>query len=267
MVLLTPISERMGSQADTGFSLWPAATILARWIALHPQLLEGKTVMEVGAGLGLCGLVAGRFAQRVLLTEYNEMCLQRLQEHVLLNIDDEEGGGKAATSVALHSRKTMQVRWLDWDRLEEGPLPSTWRVVDRDEEATEVKEEEEDKEDGEGKNGSSDEAFGRPGWSHALLDVVLVADCICDESCAVGVARLLSLTLKPGTGRGYVTAPFPEHRYGVHAFPQQLAAHGLVFEQAGVVDARLLEGLPEAAYMRFDLFTVWRPGIGQWVDV
>jgi len=47
-------------------------------------------------------------------------------------------------------------------------------------------------------------------------------------------------------------------RYGVHALPRELAAHGLSFEQEEVMDEGLLEGLSEAAYMRFHIFTVRR---------
>ena len=41
-------------------------------------------------------------------------------------------------------------------------------------------------------------------------------------------------------------------------------AHGLVFQQAEVTDARLLADIPEAAYMRFHLYTIAKPdGEGQ----
>jgi hypothetical protein len=249
VVLITPIADRMGSQADTGYFLWPAATILARFIVGNPSLFAGKRVMEIGAGLGLCGLVAGRVAKEVLLTDYNLACLQQLQEHVRLNCDDATGGGEeenrvvskeggvAATAAAvvgaaapgaaaaLACPSTMKVRWLDWDRLE-ALSGSTWQVSEEaeeeEEEGEEGKEEEKTEEDEEKSCKSSslnrslskeeDGAFGRRRWSSGLLDVIMGSDCICDEPSAVGVARLLSMTLKPETGVGYITAPFPQHR-------------------------------------------------------
>lgn len=248
IVLISPIAHRMSSQADTGYFLWPAATILTRFILRNSFLFAGRRVMEIGAGLGLCGLVTGRFAKEVLLTDHNLACLQQMQEHVGLNCDDGRGGGEEQTviskggegaaeagaagaavgeMVALVRPSTVKVRWLDWDRLE-AVSTSTWQVSEEAEEdereQREQKGEEEAKsemdEEGDGKSSDEDhcpskektEAFGRPRWSSGLLDVVIGSDCICDEPSAVGVARLLSLTLKPGTGVGYITVPAPQHR-------------------------------------------------------
>ena len=44
----------------TGQIIWKAADILSKYIIdeLGEQTLKGKTVLEVGSGPGLCGLVA-----------------------------------------------------------------------------------------------------------------------------------------------------------------------------------------------------------------
>ena len=45
----------------TGQVLWPAAKLLADFLAAHPQLLDGRRgACELGAGLGLAGLTAAR---------------------------------------------------------------------------------------------------------------------------------------------------------------------------------------------------------------
>lgn len=46
-------------------TLWPSARGLARWIAEHPDWLAGRTVLELGCGLALPGLVAARLGARV----------------------------------------------------------------------------------------------------------------------------------------------------------------------------------------------------------
>jgi len=38
--------------------VWPAATALAREFRMRPALVEGKTICEIGAGLGIAGLTA-----------------------------------------------------------------------------------------------------------------------------------------------------------------------------------------------------------------
>lgn len=310
IVLIKPVANRMGGQCDTGFALWPAATILARFIAQNLHVFEGQRVLEVGAGLGLCGLVAGRRAKEVILTDYNITCLQQLQEHVCLNAawrhEDEMGEMKtpqagpvkaaqtgapaAAAAQALFTPITcnMQVRWLDWDCLE--ALSATeWQVVESDgqgsgEPPDVTREEEElakmgddrrkqacgiagelqtaDKAaiDSDMRQGTSlsYDSFGRPRWRDAQMDVVIGSDCICDDDSARGVARLLSICLKPESGVAYILAPFPQHRYGVQALPGELAARNLRYEMEEVTNSSLLHGIFEARYMRFHLFTVRR---------
>lgn len=41
--------------------------------------------------------------------------------------------------------------------------------------------------------------------------------------------------------------------------PPPPPAHGLSFTQAEITDPRLLKDIPEAAYMRFHLFTITKP--------
>lgn len=54
------------------------------------DLLAGKTVLEVGAGLGVCGLVAAKFAKRTIITECNTECLVAVQHNIELNKEGEE---------------------------------------------------------------------------------------------------------------------------------------------------------------------------------
>lgn len=49
--------------------VWPAALALSEFIVQHVHCVKGKTVLELGAGLGLPSLMAARFARRVLCTD------------------------------------------------------------------------------------------------------------------------------------------------------------------------------------------------------
>eukprot|EP00743_Colponemidia_sp_Colp-15_P008409 GILK01009136.1.p1 GENE.GILK01009136.1~~GILK01009136.1.p1 ORF type:complete len:246 (-),score=33.71 GILK01009136.1:187-888(-) len=69
----------------TGQVVWPAAFILSSFIVQHPDIFQSKSVLEVGAGVGLCGLLASRYALHTVLTDHNDTVLKVLtrnaQEH------------------------------------------------------------------------------------------------------------------------------------------------------------------------------------------
>jgi len=72
----------------TGLRIWPGAHLLAHYL-LHSQhsqhSLHGQVVCELGAGVGLCGLMAARFARRVVLTDRVQAVLDVIDRNVGLN--------------------------------------------------------------------------------------------------------------------------------------------------------------------------------------
>ncbi|RHY96738.1 hypothetical protein DYB37_009518 [Aphanomyces astaci] len=119
VVLIRAVKRRMTGQPKTGYLLWGAAVILARWIHLHRELFDGKSVLEVGSGLGLSGIVAGAYSRRTILTDYQQDTLKALAYNVMLN-------------------QTMgtTVEHLDWDHLDKVPCyvelwKSRWSISNR----------------------------------------------------------------------------------------------------------------------------------------
>ncbi len=55
-----------------GLLLWPSAVALAEELAAEPALVVGKRVLEIGAGVGLPGLVAQSLGAFVTQTDYQE---------------------------------------------------------------------------------------------------------------------------------------------------------------------------------------------------
>jgi len=43
---------------DVGHQVWPSANVLCRWMASNAEQFYGKTVLELGSGVGACGLYA-----------------------------------------------------------------------------------------------------------------------------------------------------------------------------------------------------------------
>lgn len=70
----------------TGQIIWKAADILSKYIVDHlgEQVLKGKTVLEVGSGPGLCGLVAQHWASHVVLSDYQDLVMDLIN----INIKD-----------------------------------------------------------------------------------------------------------------------------------------------------------------------------------
>jgi 2-polyprenyl-3-methyl-5-hydroxy-6-metoxy-1,4-benzoquinol methylase len=71
---------------STGVTLWQAAPRLANYLQETPELVAGLRVMEVGAGLGLCGIVADHLgAQQVIMTDGDTKTLEQMRENVQEN--------------------------------------------------------------------------------------------------------------------------------------------------------------------------------------
>ncbi|KAK9839653.1 hypothetical protein WJX81_003502 [Elliptochloris bilobata] len=84
----------------TGLVLWPAAHLLAEYMAANmAHLAACNAACELGAGLGLVGLLAGK-ACPVMLTDHNEVVLRVLQRN-------------AAENPGPHSVRCMQLDWGD----------------------------------------------------------------------------------------------------------------------------------------------------------
>lgn len=77
--------------------LWPSALGLSQWILENNAIFERRSVLEIGCGLGLPGIVAADFARNVCLTDYMEAPLSWASENWQLN-----------------RMETPDVRILDW---------------------------------------------------------------------------------------------------------------------------------------------------------
>lgn len=80
-VLVEAINEE---ETPVWVELWPSALALARWL-WHGPNLKGQTVLELGCGLGLPGVVAAMKEAEVLQTDYIPEALKLAKETAALN--------------------------------------------------------------------------------------------------------------------------------------------------------------------------------------
>ncbi|XP_005100169.1 methyltransferase-like protein 23 [Aplysia californica] len=65
------LSVRIPEVVDASYGLyvWPSAPVLAQYTWLHRHKVRGKSVLEIGAGTGLPGIVAAKCGARVTLSD------------------------------------------------------------------------------------------------------------------------------------------------------------------------------------------------------
>lgn len=87
-IILEGIKAENGQTLNsTGLTLWSASTHLCEYIASCAATeIQGKDVLELGAGLGLCGILAHKLgATKVVLSDGDTDTLQEMRHNVALN--------------------------------------------------------------------------------------------------------------------------------------------------------------------------------------
>lgn len=112
-----PLACRVAPRENqVGLKLWEACFVLADYLlACTPECVQGKRVVELGAGVGLLGLIA-RFclgARRVTLTDVDPEVLRFLRHNVQANegLVGNMGGG---VNEAEDEASSIEVAALDW---------------------------------------------------------------------------------------------------------------------------------------------------------
>jgi Lysine methyltransferase len=72
---------------DISLRLWEAGAVLAEYFLKYPKHISGKAILEIGAGVGLTGLVAASYcgARKVVMTDYSSDCLLNLHHNIHIN--------------------------------------------------------------------------------------------------------------------------------------------------------------------------------------
>ena len=73
------------AQFPFGLMLWESAIALAKHLTEYPALVAGKSVLELGAGLGLTGVVAASLGACVTQTDHDASALTACQRTAALN--------------------------------------------------------------------------------------------------------------------------------------------------------------------------------------
>jgi predicted nicotinamide N-methyase len=180
-ILINQVKSRQSSQADVGFLMWPSAVVLSRYLVTNPDILCEKNVLELGAGCGLTGLVAGQIkasqiggnnpesSTGVLLTDFNTTVVKNCEQNISLNLLERI---VKAEELDFYKQDITVDGWLD-------------------------------------SNGTKREQ----------VDLILAADVICQPEDAFAAARTIFCSLKRG-GKAIVVSADSKHRFGVECFEE-----------------------------------------------
>lgn len=102
--------------------VWPSALGLSEHLLARQEFFNGKKVLEIGCGLGLPGIVAGKIADRVILSDYLTAPLELASHNWSLNhaspcetrlLDWRTGATEADADVILASDIAYERRMFD----------------------------------------------------------------------------------------------------------------------------------------------------------
>jgi predicted nicotinamide N-methyase len=82
--------------------VWPSAIALHNVLQKHPSLIRDKTVLELGAGVGLPALMIADITKSIIISDYNSKAVELLRKNI--------------THLQLQNVQAMQ---LDWNNVPE----------------------------------------------------------------------------------------------------------------------------------------------------
>ena len=82
--------------------VWPSAIALHNVLKKHPSLIKDKTVLELGAGVGLPALMIADITKSIIISDYDSEAVELLQKNI--------------THLQLQNVQAMQ---LDWNNVPE----------------------------------------------------------------------------------------------------------------------------------------------------
>ncbi|RUS81850.1 hypothetical protein EGW08_010373 [Elysia chlorotica] len=103
-------SVHLVSQGTTGLSTWQAAQHLAEWVLENPQVINNRTVTELGCGLGFTGIVACRCCQvqSYTFTDCHSQVLYLLANNISQNLGADRHRPAARDSSSDRERRMLR---------------------------------------------------------------------------------------------------------------------------------------------------------------
>ncbi|GAB2229217.1 hypothetical protein Droror1_Dr00023354 [Drosera rotundifolia] len=94
----------------TGQLVWPGAMLLNDYLSKNAETLKGCSVIELGSGVGITGILCRRFCAKVVMTDHNDEVLKILKKNIELHASAED----SPCFAELYAQK---LEWGDSDQI------------------------------------------------------------------------------------------------------------------------------------------------------
>lgn len=68
----------------TGQLVWPGAVLMNNYLSNNTEILEGKSIIELGSGIGITGILCSKFCHEIVLTDHNDEVLDIIKKNMEL---------------------------------------------------------------------------------------------------------------------------------------------------------------------------------------
>lgn len=93
----------------TGQMIWPGADLMNSFILKNSHIFQGMSIIELGSGVGITGLLCAQFCQKVVMTDHNDTVLKVLKRNVELQ----------KSSCSNYQNKNATCEKLEWGNKEQ----------------------------------------------------------------------------------------------------------------------------------------------------
>ncbi|XP_018335854.1 protein-lysine N-methyltransferase EEF2KMT [Agrilus planipennis] len=120
-------STNIISSGTTGLSVWEASVVLSEWCIANRERLKGKSILELGSGLGLTGITISRFCNPKIIrfSDCHQQVFDILSRNIKLNLENTLSTSDMSKSESpviqkfVSDNQIVEVLKLFWEEIDE----------------------------------------------------------------------------------------------------------------------------------------------------
>jgi predicted nicotinamide N-methyase len=120
--------------SQCGYQLWNGALLLCDYILTNQSRFLNKTILELGAGLGLCSFIASRFASKVICTGKLKLFpLTNLKTNFSFTDHDNDLLEVIKQNIEINDsvckKESIQIQKFDWKQFDSNEIDNQIEII------------------------------------------------------------------------------------------------------------------------------------------